>query len=248
VLTKFVGTDYFTGRYANRIKNSTFNIDGTQYYVYPNENNNNDTLHGGPQGWDWRNWTVVTHTTDSITFSLTDFDGTEGFPGEVVSFVTYTLTPYEWHIRMSALSLTKSTPLMLSSHTYWNLDGFGRNDTNLVLNHTFHLPYSGQYIDADNILIPTGKINNIPQGSVMDFWSAPKRIGANFTAPGIFNQCGYGCIGYDNAWLVTREGPSSPYTYDWTQAGPVATLASDWSGITLDIYSGMFPALLTSPS
>lgn len=82
----------------------------------------------------------------------------------------------------------------------------------------------------------------------MDFWSAPKRIGANFTAPGIFNQCGYGCIGYDNAWLVTREGPSSPYTYDWTQAGPVATLASDWSGITLDIYSGMFPALLTSPS
>jgi len=44
-------------------------------------------------------------------------------------------------------------------------------------------------------------------------------------------------MGYDNAWLVTREGPSSPYTYDWTQSGPVATLASNWSGITLDIYS-----------
>ena len=44
-------------------------------------------------------------------------------------------------------------------------------------------------------------------------------------------------MGYDNAWLVTREGPSSPYTYDWTQAGPIATLASNWSGITLDIYS-----------
>jgi len=44
-------------------------------------------------------------------------------------------------------------------------------------------------------------------------------------------------MGYDNAWLVTREGPSSPYTYDWTQSGPIATLASNWSGITLDIYS-----------
>lgn len=42
---------------------------------------------------DWRNWTVTAHTTDSITFSLVDPDGANGFPGEVVSYVTYTLTP-----------------------------------------------------------------------------------------------------------------------------------------------------------
>jgi len=145
------------GRYANRIKNSSFTIDGETSHILPNENNDNDTLHGGPQGWDWRNWTVVAHTTDSITFSLADQDGTEGFPGEVVSYVTYTVTPYEWHIRMSALALTKTTPIMLSSHTYWNLDGFQNPNTNLVLNHTFSLPYSGQFIDVDPILIPTGK-------------------------------------------------------------------------------------------
>jgi aldose 1-epimerase len=41
------------GRYANRIKNSTFDIDGQTFHVLPNENNNNDTLHGGPDGWDF---------------------------------------------------------------------------------------------------------------------------------------------------------------------------------------------------
>jgi aldose 1-epimerase len=66
------------GRYANRIKNSTFEIDGKKYNILPNDNPTKDhpkgvdTLHGGPKGYDWRNWTVVRHTKNSITFSLVD--------------------------------------------------------------------------------------------------------------------------------------------------------------------------------
>jgi aldose 1-epimerase len=110
------------GRYANRIKNSSFVIDGETYNIAPNENPTAeaplgaDTLHGGPDGWDWRNWTVVAHTTDSITFSLTDPDGKEGFPGEVVSYVTYTLGNMTWDFKMVAIATTKKTPIMLSSH------------------------------------------------------------------------------------------------------------------------------------
>jgi aldose 1-epimerase len=63
-----------------------------------------------------RNFTVVSHTTDSITFSIVDPDGKEGFPGEVVSYITYTMTPYTWNFKMVALSTTKKTPIMLSSH------------------------------------------------------------------------------------------------------------------------------------
>lgn len=108
------------GRYANRIKNSSFSIDGEEFHVLPNENPANlsgaDTLHGGPDGWDWRNWTVVAHTESSITFSITDPDGMEGFPGEVVSFVTYSVSNMTLDYKMVAMATTKKTPIMLSSH------------------------------------------------------------------------------------------------------------------------------------
>lgn len=103
-----------------------------EYKVDANENGGLDTLHGGSNGWDWvsllplfkcsranrpqRNFTVESHTENSITFSLLDPDGEQGFPGAVQSYITYTLTPYAWHLKMYATALTKKTPIMLSSH------------------------------------------------------------------------------------------------------------------------------------
>lgn len=104
------------GRYANRIKNSSFVIDDIEYHVTPNENNDNNTLHGGSDGWDYRDFTIVSHTKDSITFSIVDPDGKEGFPGEVISYITYTMSPNTWSMKMVALATTKKTPIMLSSH------------------------------------------------------------------------------------------------------------------------------------
>ncbi|KAH8599339.1 galactose mutarotase-like domain-containing protein [Bisporella sp. PMI_857] len=226
------------GRYANRIKNSTFTIDGETFNVTPNEHptaeypDGVNQLHGGPDGWDWRNWTVVAHTEDSITFSLTDPDGKEGFPGEVVSYVTYTLGNLTWDIRMVAVATTKKTPIMLSSHTYWNLDGFANNETDLALNHSLWLPYGGQRIGVDSILIPTGDILANPVNSFNDFWSAPKQIGANFTNPDLRGNCGENCTGYDNCFVTAR-----PEAHDWRVGLPVARLRSAWSGIQLDIYT-----------
>ncbi|TPX10613.1 uncharacterized protein E0L32_008499 [Thyridium curvatum] len=229
------------GRYANRIKNSSFEIDGETYHIKPNENPTKDhpdgvdTLHGGPNGWDWRNFTVASRSNNSITFSFVDPDGEQGFPGEVVSYITYTLGNMTWDFKMVAISTTKKTPIMLSSHTYWNLDGFANNDTQSVLNHTFYLPYSGQRVGVDNILIPTGDILANQQGSVNDFWSAPKQIGTDFQKEELKNNCGFNCTGYDTCWLVNRQqdGP-----YDWrAEDGFVARLQSPWSGIQLDIYS-----------
>jgi aldose 1-epimerase len=190
------------GRYANRIRNSSFTIDGKRYHVEPNENptteapDGADTLHGGPDGWDWRNFTVVDHTNSSITFSIVDPDGKEGFPGTVVSFITYTLDDMNWEIKMVAIPTTKKTPIMLSSHTYWNLDGFSNSQTSSALNHTLHLPYGGERIGVDNILIPTGDILANRKGSVNDFWSAPKAVGTDLSSPELKNNCGLNCIGY----------------------------------------------------
>lgn len=190
------------GRYANRIKNSTFEVDGVAYHVRPNENptpeapDGADTVHGGPHGWDWRDFTVESHTGSSITFSLFDPDGREGFPGDVVSYVTYTLGNRTWDLRMAAASLTRKTPVMLSSHTYWNLDGFANDETSTVLNHSLYLPYGGQRVAVDNILVPTGEILANQPGSVNDFWSAPKQVGANISSPDLVDNCGLNCTGY----------------------------------------------------
>ncbi|KAK4644738.1 hypothetical protein QC761_307540 [Podospora bellae-mahoneyi] len=229
------------GRYANRIKNSTFTLDddGEDYHIRPNENPTAahpagvNTLHGGPDGWDHRNFTVVTYTKSSITFSLVDPDGKEGFPGEVISYITYTLSNRTWDAKMVAIPTTKKTPIMLSSHTYWNLDGFANTETPTALNHTFYLPFSGQTVAVDSILIPTGEISPAPKGSVNDFWSAPRQIGEGFSLEGIQGNCGGSCTGYDNCWLVNRN-----YPYDWrSEDKMVASLASEWSGIKLEIWS-----------
>lgn len=190
------------GRYANRIKNSTFEIDGVKYKVAANDNKTPEhpeglnTLHGGPDGWDWRNFTVSAYTNSSITFSIVDPDGKEGFPGEVVSFITYSLGDMTWDFKMVAIATTKKTPIMLTNHAYFNLDGFANDQTSLALNHTFHLPYSGQRVDVDDILIPTGDILANKKGSVNDFWSKPKQIGTSFNDPEMPNNCGAGCVGY----------------------------------------------------
>lgn len=190
------------GRYANRIKNSTFEIDGETYDVLPNDNPTEEhpdgvnTLHGGPNGWDFRNFTVEAHTESSITFSIVDPDGEQGFPGEVHSLVTYTLVGNTWEISMVAVPTTKATPIMLSSHTYWNLDGFANDQVFHALNHTLHMPYSDKRVGVDSILIPTGEILENDEGSVNDFWSEPKQLGGSFDDPEIEGNCGVGCSGY----------------------------------------------------
>jgi aldose 1-epimerase len=215
------------GRYANRIKNSTFELDGTRYRVKANENPSEehpdgvDTLHGGPDGWDWRNFTVVSHSNHSITFSLVDPDGKEGFPGEVVSVVTYSLAGRDWHLKMVAEATTKKTPIMLSSHAYWNLDGFANNQTSTVFNHSLHMPYAGLRVGVDNILIPTGELLPNKRGGVNDFWSEPKQIGASFGDEAIVNNCGFNCTGYgkEQASPSSLLPPfSAPLAERWARA------------------------------
>ncbi|RDA84036.1 hypothetical protein CP532_6513 [Ophiocordyceps camponoti-leonardi (nom. inval.)] len=228
------------GRYANRIKNSSFVIDGKRYAVLPNENpqpgseQGVDTLHGGPDGWDWRNFTVVSHTKSAVVFSIFDPAGKEGFPGEVVSIISYALDGRDWDISMVAMATTQKTPIMLSSHTYWNLDGFANEATSSALNHSLHLPYSGQRIGVDSILIPTGDVLPNPLGSVNDFWSKPRQIGAAWGGEGLEGNCGENCTGYDNCYTINRAPRGS---FDWRTSGPVATLSSDWSGIQLDVFT-----------
>lgn len=123
-----------------------------------------------------------------------------------------------------------STALMLTQHTYFNLDAFANPMTDLIWNHTYSTPFSKRILEPDASMVPTGKLTTIPQGDINDFWSKPKEIGASIKTPGWVGNCGTsnGCEGYNNCWIVDKS-PSLDR--------PVATLSSAWSGIKLDIYS-----------
>ena len=154
------------GRFANRIKNSTFDLDGQAYHISADDHGGLDTLHGGVDGYDRRNWTVLNLNETSITFSLLDPDGSQGFPGTVYTTATFSLSSHpsgpqgqsrpRLTSQLVSTALDHPTPIMLANHVYWNLNAFQaatiENDT------TLWMPYSDRYILIDNIEIPTGAI------------------------------------------------------------------------------------------
>lgn len=215
------------GRYANRIKNGTFTVEGVTSHIPENEHHGADTLHGGNIGYDQRNWTVVSANETTITFSLLD-QGFEGFPGTIITFATYTVSAGpQWTSRLVSIPLDEPTPIMLANHVYWNLDAFANPSDLTILNNTLYMPYAARYIEIDSIEVPNGTIG-IVNGTFLDFTS-PKRIGRDIKQA--VNACGLGCIGYDNAFILDRPRYSAPEATDLS----VLTMSSDVTGIQLDI-------------
>lgn len=233
------------GRYANRIGNATFTVDGKTYHTQKNDGEN--TLHSGTNGWGYRTFNVTKVSKNSITFSMIDPDMSTGMPGTVYAWITYTLSAKKWSIKMEAnspeaktrkfsqLNSTLHNPanvpppaLLLTQHTYWNLDAFANPSTDLIWNHTYYTPYSRRLLEPDPNMVPTGNIPKIPRGDINDFWSKPKALGTNMNDPNWTGNCGTGsgCAGYNNCWTIENKP---------RKESVVATLASKWSGIKVDI-------------
>ncbi|KAI7286331.1 galactose mutarotase-like protein [Hortaea werneckii] len=224
------------GRYANRIKNSTFEIDGETSNIVANEHDGLNTLHGGEIGYDQRNWTIASHTGNSITFTLYDA-AYQGFPGDVLNVATYTLTDEPSLIsRIVSIPFNEATPIMLSNHIYWNLGAFVDEQAVTVLNDTLYMPYADRVIDTDGILIPTGQIN-ITNGTAYDFTKPGKQIGEDIQDA----FCGTGCQGYDTAFILDRpryamEDPELEVLKLWAPStGIQMSLSTNEQG--LQIYS-----------
>ncbi|PUU72764.1 galactose mutarotase-like domain-containing protein [Tuber borchii] len=218
------------GRYAGRIGNGQYTIDGVTYST--EKNNGNNTLHSGNNGWGFRTFEVVALTEASITFHIRDASNSSiGMLGDVDGYISYTLTPKSWKVKMSATAPdTHKTPLMLTQHTYWSLDAFSNPTTDLILDHSYYMPFSQRILEPDPNMLPTGQILSIPEGDINDFWSKPKLVGTDRNSPLWKSNCGDGCEGgYNNCWIVDKLGSQA--------TEPVATLSSGWSGIKVDIYT-----------
>ncbi|REG87043.1 aldose epimerase family protein [Algoriphagus antarcticus] len=214
------GEKYFgaaIGRYGNRIANGKFTLDGEEYTLPTN--NNGQTLHGGPGGFDYVIWDVEKSGENGLIFTYTSPDGEEGFPGELKVKMIYTLTDdNEFKVTYEA-ETDKATPVNLTHHSFFNLNGAG-NGT--VLNHTLKLNAS-KYTPVNEVLIPTGETPAV-KGTPFDFTTATT-IGARIDQEN--EQLTFGG-GYDHNWVLDKTGN------DLTQA---AVISSPQTGIEMEVWT-----------
>ncbi|KAJ6628773.1 galactose mutarotase-like domain-containing protein [Mycena sp. CBHHK59/15] len=247
------GHPYFgpiVGRYANRIRNGTFTIPiskdasgPNKFHILENENNGTDTLHGGIVGYDQRPWTIVKKSSNSVTFSLLDPNGDQGFPGTVITTVTYTLEPKStWKISMHSIA-SELTPIMLSGHHYWNLEAY--QETQDLLGHFAQFDAS-RIIATDGHLIPNGELTPVA-GTPLDFRKA-KSIGGSINATAAAQYCGTGCVGFDNCWIYDKNDFKDPVFSIWSvNSGIKLTVTTNQLALQIYTCNGIFNPDLPIP-
>lgn len=156
------------GRWANRLANASFSLDGTVHRLAANEGPT--CLHGGPGGFHGRLWEVVDHTASSIRLSLDSEDGDQGFPGRLVAHATYRTEGRSVHLELEA-TCDSPTVVSLTNHSYFNLAGLG---TGTVDAHEL-LVEADSYLPVDETFIPLGHLESVT-GTPFDL-REPARIG-----------------------------------------------------------------------
>lgn len=187
------------GRYGNRIKDARFTLDGKEYRLTVNENDNQ--LHGGNGGFSTKVWDAEQFTdadgNPAVKMTWLSADGEEGYPGNLTISVTYTLTQVnELSIDYEAVT-DAPTVLNPTSHVYYNLHGTSSKSTD---SHLLTI-YADGYTPTDSELIPTGEIAPV-EGTPMDFRTATA-IGARMDTPD-FEPLRFG-KGYDHNWVLDKH-------------------------------------------
>jgi len=209
------------GRYANRIANGRFSLDGKQYNLA--KNNGDNAIHGGLIGFDKKFWHTATESENSeasLSLTLESKDGEEGYPGNLTAKVTYTLNDRDQLIIDYSATTDKVTVINLTQHAYFNLNGHGAGsvlDQEIMIN-------ADQYTPIDNESIPTGELASV-EGTPLDF-RTPKPIGVNINSS--HEQIRFGS-GFDHNFII-----SHPVEGELTLA---ASVLSPSTGRTLNVYT-----------
>jgi aldose 1-epimerase len=217
------------GRYANRIANGKFSIDGVEYTTP--QNNGPNTLHGGPKGWHsvvWNTEILKDSKVPAVKFSYVSPDMEMGFPGIVTVSVVYTWTDNNEIVMDYTYSTDKKTVVNVTNHAYFNLHGEGNGN---ILDHELTLRASA-FTPVDSVMIPTGEIRPVA-GTPFDFntpHTIGERIGENY------EQLILG-KGYDHNFVLENKEEVDVTVYE-PVSGRVLEVITDQPGMQL--YTGNF--------
>lgn len=217
------------GRYANRIANGTFVLDGKRYHLPQNENGN--TLHGGTVGFDQRVWKAH-EIPDGVEMELVSKNGDQGFPGTLTTRVRYTLKKNVLALDYTAMT-DADTVLNLTNHSYFNLAGEG-NGT--ILGNILTIP-AHTYTPVNKGLIPTGQLAPVA-GTPFDFLN-PTAIGKRIDEP---NEQLEIAKGYDENFVLPQQSQKGAMqeaarVYE-PQSGRLMVVKTTQPGV--QFYSGNF--------
>ena len=205
------------GRYANRINQGRFTLDGVEYQLP--QNNFGHCLHGGPTGWQYQVYECVEADAKHVKLLRVSPDGDNNFPGEVKAYVTYTLTDDNKLDIAYEATTTAPTVINMTNHSYFNLSG----DPERSIVNDILCVNSDSYTPVDSTYMTTGEILPV------------KNTPFDFTTPTVifsFIDSNHEQIkngnGYDHNWVLKTKG-------DITKLA--ALLYSPASGITMMVYT-----------
>ncbi len=205
------------GRYANRINQGKFTLDGVEYQLP--QNNFGHCLHGGPTGWQYQVYECVEADAQHVKLLRVSPDGDNNFPGEVKAYVTYTLTDDNKLDIAYEATTTAPTVINMTNHSYFNLSG----DPERSIVNDILCVNSDSYTPVDSTYMTTGEILPV------------KNTPFDFTTPTVifsFIDSNHEQIkngnGYDHNWVLKTKG-------DITKLA--ALLYSPASGITMMVYT-----------
>ena len=219
----------FIGRYANRIGQAKFTLEGREYRLAANSGPN--SLHGGAKGSRFQVFDARQIDDAQVEMSYVFSDGEEGYPGTVPLRVVYSVTDQnEFVVAYEAAATDKTTVVNFTTHTFFNLAGHGAGD---ILGHILAIA-ADAFTPIDATSIPTGEIRSVA-GTPMDF-TRPVLIGARIDQDD--EQLRFGS-GYDHNYVLkkSREFSFAAHVYE-PNSGRVMEVWSTEPG--LQLYSGNF--------
>ena len=209
------------GRYANRLNQGKIKCDGKEIQLP--QNNFGHCLHGGPSGWQYQVYDVVSSADNKLVLAMDSPDGDNNFPGNVDVTVTYTLKDDNTLDMTFEGTTDAETVLNMTNHSYFNLNGdpsVPGTDMELYIN-------ADNFTPSDSTFMTTGEIKPV-EGTPMDY-RKPKTIKEGCEAD--YDQI-KNARGLDHNWVLNtyKDGKGDDTTV-------AASVYSPKTGIFMEVYT-----------